>query len=94
MTRTVLVYGATGFSGRAVAAALCDAGHDVVVAGRDAGKVMALARSLNVPGRVFGRNDPAALAEALAGCKVVLHAAGPYAVTAAAMMAGCVAAAR
>jgi short subunit dehydrogenase-like uncharacterized protein len=92
MTRTVLVYGATGFSGRAVAAALCYAGHDVIVAGRDAGKVMALARSLNVPGRVFGLNDPAALAEGLAGCKVVLHAAGPYAVTAAAMMAGCVAA--
>lgn len=92
MTRTVLVYGATGFSGRAVAAALCDAGYDVVVAGRNAGTVMALARALNVPGRVFGLDDPVALADAIRGCRVVLHAAGPYASTASAMMSGCIAA--
>ena len=92
MTRKILVYGATGFSGRAVAAALCDAGHDVVVAGRDAGKVMALARRLDVPGRVFSLDDPAELAEGLGGCMAVLNAAGPFFMTAAPMMDACVAA--
>ena len=92
MTGPVLVYGVTGFSGRAVAAALCNAGHDVIVAGRDADQVIQLARMLNVPARIFGLGDPVALADGLTGCKVVLHAAGPYAATATSMMYACIAA--
>lgn len=86
----VMVYGATGFSGRALAARLSEAGCDVIVAGRNDAAVQALARSLGAPFRVFDLRDPGAIDLALAGMKVVLHAAGPFMDTAAPMMDACI----
>jgi short subunit dehydrogenase-like uncharacterized protein len=40
---------------------------------------------------VFGLKDPSAVAASLAGCRVVIHCAGPFSATAAPMMAGCIA---
>jgi short subunit dehydrogenase-like uncharacterized protein len=87
-----MVYGVTGFSGRAVAERLCEAGHDVVLAGRDAERVRAVADALGAPWRAFALHDLAEVASRLAGIDVVLHAAGPYADTAGPMLIGCIAA--
>jgi short subunit dehydrogenase-like uncharacterized protein len=89
MSGPVLVYGATGFSGRAIAARLSAVGCDLIVAGRDAARVQVLARSLGAPFRAFDVTDPAAIDMGLAGVGVLLNAAGPFRHTAAPMMDGC-----
>jgi saccharopine dehydrogenase (NAD+, L-lysine-forming) len=86
----VMVYGATGFSGRAIAEQLCGAGHDVILAGRSEAGLRAVAEPLSTPFRVFDLRDPAALTLGLAGVAVVVHAAGPYLDTAAPMMEACI----
>lgn len=89
MTGRVLLYGATGFSGRALAAALADLGDDLILAGRDAAKLAPLAASLGLAARVFALDAPG---RALLDIGAVLHCAGPFAATAAPMLAACMAA--
>jgi short subunit dehydrogenase-like uncharacterized protein len=79
---SLLVYGATGYTGRLVAEHAASAGIDFAVAGRDAAKVNALAERLGVPGRTFGLDDPAAVRDALRGVRVLLNVAGPFSLTA------------
>jgi short subunit dehydrogenase-like uncharacterized protein len=75
----VLVYGATGFTGRLVAAELRRLGLEVVLAGRDRGRLAALAAELGgVDIRVAPVHDAAALAAAMAGARVVVACAGPF----------------
>jgi short subunit dehydrogenase-like uncharacterized protein len=90
MNGAVLVYGATGFSGDAIAVRLINAGHNVVLAGRNAAGVEARARELHAPARVFDLRDPQRVEAGLAGIAVVLHAAGPFQDTASPMMDACV----
>ena len=90
MSGPVMVYGATGFSGRALAARLCEAGCDVVVAGRTPTGVQALAQALDAPFRVFHVDDPGATDLALHGVAVVLNAAGPFMNTASPMIDACI----
>jgi len=92
MSARLLVYGANGYTGELIARAAAAQGMNPVLAGRSAGAVQALARELGCESRVFGLDDPAALAAGLSGCRVVLHCAGPFSATAAPMMAACVAA--
>lgn len=92
MSRSVLVYGATGFSGRAIAQRLVEAGVDVIVAGRNEAKIRSFAQSLGVPWRVFGLSEPRTTANELKDVAVVMHAAGPYLETAPAMIEACIAA--
>lgn len=73
----VLVYGATGHTGRAVVAALLARGQVPVLAGRDAARLTALAESLGLEGRAFAADAPD-----LAGVGLVLNCAGPFADTA------------
>ena len=87
---TVLVYGATGFSGGAIAAALLEAGQDVTLGGRDPGRLDVVARSLRAPWRALDLANPESVRAGLAGVGVVLHCAGPFADTAAPMMAACI----
>lgn len=84
MSRRILLYGATGFSGRALAAALADLGDDLVLAGRDAAALAPLAASLGLAHRSFGID---AADRGLADIGAVLHCAGPFAATAAPMLA-------
>lgn len=90
MTRKVLLYGATGFSGGALAGALQGVGIAPVLAGRDAARLAPLAATLGLPWRAFGLDDPDAIDAGLAGIDVVMHAAGPFATTAAPMMKGAI----
>ena len=92
MTGTVTVYGATGFSGGALAGRLARAGHDLLVAGRHQGRVRGLAQSLGVSHRTFSLGDPADVQRGLAGVDVLVNAAGPFQATARPLIEGCISA--
>lgn len=92
MTTRLLIYGANGYTGELIARAAAARGLAPVLAGRSQAPVEALARGLGCEYRVFGLDDPMAVVAGLAGCRVVVHCAGPFSATAAPMMAGCIAA--
>lgn len=80
----VVVFGATGFTGRLVAEHLASRGEDAgnwAIAGRNLAKLEALARDLDVdvPQLVVDAADPDAVAAMAAATKVVCTTVGPYA---------------
>lgn len=90
MTTAALLYGANGFTGRAIAHQLAGT-MDLVLGGRDEGRVRAVAEPLGLGWRVFDLADPGQVAAGLAGITAVLHAAGPFAQTARPMVDACLA---
>ncbi|WP_156755640.1 saccharopine dehydrogenase family protein [Actinokineospora pegani] len=86
----LLIYGATGYTGRLIAHRAKEAGLEFTVAGRHAARVAALADELGVPAAVFPIGDDRELRAGLAGAAVVLNAAGPFGRTAEPMMRACV----
>lgn len=86
-----MIYGANGYTGRLAAEEAARRGWKPVVAGRSEA-VRALGQQLGLEARVFGLDDPAKVAAALAGMKAVLHCAGPFSKTSAPMLDGCLAA--
>ncbi|TDD48329.1 NAD-dependent epimerase/dehydratase family protein [Nonomuraea terrae] len=90
----VAVYGATGHTGRLVAADLRARGRDVILAGRDAGALKALADELGAPVHQAALDDHDALRELAGRASVLIHCAGPFthtgqAVARAAAESGC-----
>jgi short subunit dehydrogenase-like uncharacterized protein len=77
----VIVYGATGYTGRLICSELVRQKVPFVVAGRNRDKLAALVASLGVAVEieVAALDDPAALARMAARGKVVLDCAGPFA---------------
>jgi short subunit dehydrogenase-like uncharacterized protein len=90
VTGAVMIYGATGFSGRVIASRLLEIGHDVVLGGRHAGRLQALAQSLQAPWRTLDLRNSESMSQGLAGVGLVLHCAGPFVDTAAPMMEACI----
>ncbi|MET9961370.1 saccharopine dehydrogenase NADP-binding domain-containing protein [Streptomyces sp. NPDC006326] len=79
----VVVYGATGHTGRFVVAELRRRGFATVVSGRDAARLEALAAERgDVVVRPATVADAGSLDRALAGAAAVVNCAGPFAVTA------------
>ena len=91
MTPTILIYGATGYTGKLIAMQARDTRLSFEIAGRNAEQVAAMAKQLEVPCRVFALDDPAAIEAGLAGVTAVLNCAGPFASTARALMEACIA---
>lgn len=85
----LLIYGATGYTGRLAAERAKAIGLDFEVAGRDAAKLVAASAELGVGHRVFSLDDPDGLPGHLAGCSVLLNCAGPFAKTAEPLMRAC-----
>jgi short subunit dehydrogenase-like uncharacterized protein len=101
MSHTLLLYGATGYSGRLIAAEAARAaiddssrvpGYRMVLAGRDGRAVARLAAEHNVEFRVFGIDDRRDVIRGLTGIDVVINAAGPFALTASHLARGALAA--
>lgn len=91
---SLLIYGASGYTGRMATEYAKAAGLNVIAAGRDEAKITQLAAELEIPSRVFSLDDEAAIQQALTGVSVILNCAGPYHRTAKALMhaslrAGC-----
>lgn len=89
MSDPILIYGATGFSGRLATHACLELGMRPVLAGRNADAVAAAARALALEHLSFDLTDPARIDAALAGMRVVLHMAGPYSLSARPMVEAC-----
>jgi len=90
MRGMILIYGATGFTGRLLAERLKKkARHAPIVAGRTAHLVQALANRLNAAGRTFTLDEPDTLDKELADVDVVVNAAGPFTQTAGPLIEAC-----
>jgi hypothetical protein len=76
----VVVYGATGHTGRFVVDQLIEQGFTPVVSGRDAAQLTKQWPEL--PQRPATVDDPSSLDRALAGAAAVVNCAGPFAITA------------
>ena len=76
----IAVYGATGYTGRLVAAELAGAKADFILSGRSEGKLRALAGELerDVPVQAAQLDDPRSLRALLSDCAVVIDCAGPF----------------
>ena len=85
----ILIYGATGYTGRLAAEHAVACGLTPVLAGRRAELLRPLAERLGLRHRAFGLDDRAALVDGLAGVGVVVHAAGPFSATARPMAEAC-----
>jgi len=84
-----ILYGATGYTGRLIAAEAARRDLRPVLAGRDGAEVGAIAESLGLEWKAFSLEDPRALREAIRGVRLVLHCAGPFSVTAEPMIEAC-----
>ncbi|MCF4997226.1 hypothetical protein GIW70_06550 [Pseudomonas syringae] len=84
----LMIYGATGYTGRMAAERAKVLGLDFEIAGRNAQTLAPLAAQLDVPFRVFEAGPEAA--KYLAGINVLLNFAGPFAQTASSLMHACI----
>jgi short subunit dehydrogenase-like uncharacterized protein len=80
MAGAIVVYGASGYTGRLVAREAARRELPLVLAGRDAARLHAVARELpaDPPVRVAALDDRDALRHALGDCDVVINCAGPF----------------
>ncbi len=89
MSDAYLLYGCTGFVGRAIAEQAIQRGHNLIVAGRDPERVPRLAGEWGVDHRVFRLDESHERVQAVAGVQAVLHCAGPYIDTYEPMLEAC-----
>jgi short subunit dehydrogenase-like uncharacterized protein len=75
---SVVLYGATGYTGRLVAHELARRGLDRVLSGRDPAKLARLADEHRVPVRAVSLDDPDGLRSLLKDARVVINCAGPF----------------
>lgn len=87
--RRLLIYGASGYTGRMASALAQQAGLETVLAGRDRVALLELAQELGLEARAFALDDAREVAQALADVDVLLNCAGPFARTAQVLMAAC-----
>jgi short subunit dehydrogenase-like uncharacterized protein len=86
-----LIYGANGYTGNLIAEEAVRRGLRPRLSGRNREAVTALAARLHTSAIPCDLHDSAALRATLAGCRVVLHCAGPFSETSRAMVDACLA---
>lgn len=87
----ILIYGATGYTGKLVARESARRGLDVVLAGRDPRKLEAVAAEYGFESRAFDLDDVPRMHAALTDVAAVLHIAGPFSATSRPMADACLA---
>lgn len=85
----LLLYGASGYTGKIIAARVKALNLDFEIAGRSEGKIQAMAQELNVPYHSYPIEDSEAWERALANKKVLINAAGPFHATVGPAMEAC-----
>jgi short subunit dehydrogenase-like uncharacterized protein len=89
MSDPLLVYGATGYTGKLVTLEARARGLSPILGGRSEAKLHDLSSSLALESRTASLDDPRQLARALEGTRVVLNTAGPFSATASALADAC-----
>ncbi len=89
MSGTILIYGATGYTGKLIAKVAADQGAQPILAGRDLEKVQAIAKPLGLASRAFDLRDPQRIDAAIKDVAVVLCVAGPFSATSKPMANAC-----
>src|SRR5688572_20953459 len=84
-----LLYGANGYTGALTARYAADFGLVPILAGRRENVIKPLAEKLKLPCKIVSLDDSIGLQSALQDVKVVVHAAGPFDVTAKPMVEAC-----
>lgn len=80
MVADILLFGATGYTGRLTAEALADAGASFALAGRNHSKLRTVSERVGKPDiHIVDAQDLGALVRALDGCKVLITTVGPFA---------------
>ena len=90
MTGSILVYGATGYTGKLVAQVSKAKGSNFILAGRSAEKVKAVAEPLGLPWRAFDLGNRGDLDAGVKDVVAVLCAAGPFSATSRPMADACI----
>ncbi|MEA3247561.1 MAG: saccharopine dehydrogenase NADP-binding domain-containing protein, partial [Gemmatimonadota bacterium] len=90
--KSIVIYGATGFTGRLIVERAIARGLAPILAGRNAATTGALAAGHRLPFRVAAIDDPGSLRALLRGAGLLVNAAGPFRMTAAPLMDACIAA--
>lgn len=86
---TFLLYGATGYTAQLIRERASEYGLTPILAGRNEAKLKPLANQHGLTYKVADLTNPSALNAALADVPVILHCAGPFSKTAAAMQQAC-----
>lgn len=86
---SLLVYGATGYTGRLIVENARSIGLNPSIAGRNQEKTKAYADTVNLSYRVFGFNRPRDIDEGLKNITVLLNCAGPFLYTAKPLIEAC-----
>lgn len=86
-----MIYGATGYTGVLLAKEAVKRGHRPVLAGRNEEKLAALAQELGLAYVAFELKNEKSIIPHLEGINLVLHAAGPFSITAEPMRKACLA---
>jgi NADH dehydrogenase len=73
-TSTIVVAGGTGFLGRHIASALVEAGHEVIILGRNRAKVSSVPELSGLEARTGDVTDPSSLTGVLEGADAVVGA--------------------
>ena len=89
MNGTILIYGATGYTGKLIAKAAAEAGARPILAGRNLARVNAVARPLGLKARAFDLGDHTRVDAAIKDVSVVLCVAGPFSATSRPMADAC-----
>lgn len=86
-----MIYGAYGYTARKIVAHAVAASHRPLLAGRNAAQLKAMAAQYDLDYIVLNVGDSFAIAQAVAGVKVLLNAAGPFNETALPLLEACIA---
>ncbi len=89
--KTLVLYGAYGFTGRLITAELLKIGIRPVLAGRNDQKLSAMSAETGLSYKTVSLDDPDALRTLLMPATLVIHAAGPFSSTARPMIEACLA---
>ena len=89
MSASLVIYGATGYSGGEIVRHAAERGWQTILAGRDARKLAALGERVGLEHRAASVTDAAALDRAFAGARAVLNAAGPFSRTTLPVLGAC-----
>lgn len=91
MKNNIMLYGATGYTGKLIIEALLERKIKPILAGRNASALRILGEKYCLPTSCFDLFHLQEMRDALSHCKVLIHAAGPFIHTYQNMLEACIA---